>query len=338
MIKNLQTLGFILAILAGAVLFIGLFNDSAVSYSEDSDDLNRGYWEERIAQAGPADMYQEFLKKNALAPFDLRHVSAHVVGELFYGSEGAEGIQYCDSSFGFGCFHGFFTRAVSEKGLAVVRNLDEACVGTYGTLGTGCQHGIGHGIMEYLGYADVNEALNACGDTTQVVPLLGCTSGVFMEYRKPLTIDGESAEVVPRPFDASDPYMPCDRIEDRFRLSCYFELGDWWYSTIGPDYSRMGTLCRNAPSAYRKACFIGVGSIIAPRETYDVSKSLHQCNLVGDSPVEVRYCKSGAAWSFYANPDFRDRYRVLCSGVSKEDEMTCLTDSDLTEGLEGRTL
>jgi len=329
---------YIIIVFVAFYLFFGFLNSGETSYNKASSDYNRAFWVQELSKRNVLSVYEDFKKKNRMVPFDRQHFSAHVFGESIFEVVGTDGISVCDSSFGFGCFHGFFTRAVSQEGLSIVSALDDACVSAYGVLGTGCQHGIGHGIMEYLGYGDVIPALEACRDTTQVVPLLGCTSGVFMEYRKPVVIGEDSAEIIPHQFTADDPYTPCTRVPEKFRASCYFELADWWYSHFGSEYSAMGELCSASPRSYRKYCFLGIGSVSGPREMYDVSKSLATCAEVSDSPLEVRYCKSGAAWSFYANPESRNEYRTLCDGLPDGEILACLQDSDLTEGREQRTL
>ena len=333
--KNILTIVLSLAALTTLLFFL----QNGATYTTDDPQYNRAYWTERLSTHDPTTVYEEFKSKNARAPFDLQHLAAHVMGEVFFEQLGFQGVSVCDPTFGFGCFHGFFTRAVSENGLSSVRDLDQGCLEKYGSLGTGCQHGIGHGIMEYLGYAHVEVALEACDTTTQVVPLLGCTSGVFMEYRKPLVISSDTARVDPRPFDEAHPYMPCLSVSDRFKSSCYFELGDWWRSTTGSHYRKMGELCAAVtPAAYAKDCFLGLGAIAAPTEEFDVAKTLMRCEEAGYDALSTRQCRSGAAWSFYANPEYRNEYRTLCDGLPAGEISACLKDSDLTEGREQRTL
>lgn len=327
-----------LLVIALIVIFLGhsFVQNNNSDYSDDDPTFNRAYWSESIDRTGQVHAYNQFKQKNSNLDFDRQHLASHVFGELLFEKSGVDGISTCDSSFGFGCYHGFFTRAVSENGLAIIKELDKACVDSYTALGTGCQHGLGHGIMEYLGYADIQLALDACKDTTQLTPLLGCSSGVFMEYRTPLFYGEDSVQIKPREFNENNPYDPCERIKEKYKPSCYFELANWWFGVLDGDYQRMGDLCASLKDTQdKKNCYLGVGKTIATREDHNLENTLAYCKSLGLGVAE-RDCRSGAAWSFFADPEQRHRARSLCDGLSSNDKVICIKNADLTEGLDDR--
>lgn len=311
------------------------------TFNPADGDYNREYWLQKLASNDPHKVYEEFKKRNAQAPLDRQHLATHVFGETLFEELGSDGVSICDSTFSFGCFHGFFTYAVSEEGIAIVPEFNASCVEAFTSLGTGCLHGIGHGIMDYFGPGNVNAALETCEkDTTQVVPLIGCTSGVFMEYHSPVVISEDSARLDPRPFDSANPYEPCEDVPERFRTSCYFELGFWWYQVLGADYEYMGDLCRQTSNdEARKHCFLGVGSIatqVIQAQTIknDVLKTLRQnCSAAGEGN-DRQLCLSGASWLLYTEPSTRELAPLLCKGLPPAEEEKCLVDADFTEGLD----
>ncbi|XKT74463.1 MAG: hypothetical protein ACJKTH_03850 [Patescibacteria group bacterium UBA2163] len=318
-------------------MFIGTFltADSHPIYSIESESYNRAYWDTRINKVGAQDAFSEFKKKNQVAPFERRHLSTHIIGELFYEHEGVAGIRYCDASFSFGCFHGFFGRAISEEGVSVISELDTQCVNAYSVLGTGCQHGIGHGIMEYVGYESVSKALELCAKTTQVTQLLGCTSGVFMEYNTPLVVGPDGEIPKPREFNKNDPYTPCTEVDEVFRESCYFELGQWFLRMLNNNIQQQKAVCGDiASSIYRERCFMGIGSNLAPSTEYNAPRVREHCAAFG-SLGEVA-CLAGASWSFYALDELRDEPEQFCVLVSPQERDRCLRLADLTEGIEDR--
>ena len=291
----------------------------------------RNYWGERIDTVGAPHAYEEFKAAYQNGNFGTQHVIAHIFGEILYDKEGIDGLAICDTTFAFGCYHSFFGKALSEHGSTVASELDRVCVSRFGPLGTGCMHGIGHGLMEYFGPTRLVEALEGCLYTTQVKELLGCTSGVFMEHNSP-TVFGSDIPPTPsvRTINSVNPYEPCNTIvPEQFKRSCYYEIAAWWDRVSEINLEEIGILCEEIPGAqYRESCYLGFGNITAPKNNYNVERTITTCKLMPTRNGEL-LCRAGAAWSFWADPRFRTRSPEVCKELTIKEEAYCIKNSDL---------
>lgn len=324
------TLGLLIVVLITAYGLYARFATSE-SYSDADPAYNATYWKSQIEAQGSVAAFALFKERNEKAPSERKHFSAHVFGAMLAETKGVEGITACDASFGFGCYHGFFSKIISTGGEAFVQKLDQACVATYGPFGTGCQHGIGHGILEYVGYQRIADALALCKQTTQKVPLLGCTSGVFMEYFSPLLErDGVLVQGT-RSFDVNHPLAPCDTVLDEYKESCFFELGHWLYTTQRQsDSARPGVVCAEVPLASRPYCFLGLGDSAGPANRYNIAEATAYCDqFTGDART---YCRAGVSWSMFANPAYRTQASQACQLPAEADTARCKVFADLTLG------
>ncbi len=275
-----------------------------------------------IHTLGPERAYSAFKKEYQGEDANTLHTYAHLFGEELYAIGGLSGVAACDSDFSFGCFHGFFTKAVAAEGLDVVPRLDDACRDTSAERHLPCQHGIGHGILEYVGHASAIPALEACRRIPNLDPIGGCASGVFMEYNVPavLTEDG-MFEVEPRPLDSAAPYDLCPSLSQDFQRSCFHELPQWWEEVYGMDFERLGQLCSVIPDEEnRYACVSGLGSVIAITTVFDVSKTAAACDALSDS---VAACRVSAAWAVHNNNGNQEGARVLCEPLTFEEKQLC---------------
>ena len=279
-------------------------------------------WNNIVEEEGSIKGYENF-KDFFKELYLVQHSMSHIFGELLYEKDGVEGVTVCDSTFAFGCFHGFFTAAISDVGLEIIPSLDDACGWS-----TECQHGIGHGAMEYMRH-DLEGALSACDLTNQPDPLAGCTSGVFMEYNVPLIVSESETGVIPRILNKGKPYEPCDIIPERFRNSCYHELGQWWNQVYEKDYTLMGQLCSNVQNdIYRISCFSGIGQITPDSTNYNLELSIELCEKM---PTEegVFRCKAATSWSFKDSPSQSFKGVSVCEGLEEDEKKHCLQIGDL---------
>ena len=251
---------------------------------EEGITLGQEYerWGKRIDEVEAEAAYEEFKKEYSSYAFNVQHPGVHVFGELLYRKMGLDGVTVCDSTFAFGCYHAFFGQALAaEGGLDIVPTLNGICFSQYGEGSTGCQHGIGHGLLEYLGSGKLVVALEACEGTYQSdYALFGCGAGVFMEYNTSMSIsqDGKYTYLV-RNLNEENPHEPCNTIvPEKYRPSCYYQLALWWHQVLNGDVERVGFLCNQINEDREKqACYRSTGNIVASSSGYNVNNSLEKC-------------------------------------------------------------
>lgn len=264
------------------------------------------FWQQRIKEIGPAPAYAEFLK-NAPAQALSTHEQAHAFGEALYKDEGLKGLQYCDSSFAYGCYHSFLGLAVNEEGPSVLPQFAEACKQKFGKANLPCEHGIGHGILVYTNY-DLLKALDLC-KTISDRKTGGCSSGVFMEYNFHTMDENGDGSFVRAKTD--DLFAPCSSLPLEYRPACYSEQPQWWESVLNEDFKEMGVLCGTLSGdqdSYH-ACYYGIGNYIAAHVENDVSKILPLCALMPDAST-VAMCREGASWLVGFDPTHQDALKL----------------------------
>lgn len=332
--KGVLLLLGVAALAAGAQYFSG---SRITSLADPFEDLTvsalgeeRTYFKDRIEAIGTKAAYEEFKRENEGMTYTRQHALAHLFGELVYEKEGIGGVAVCDGAFGFGCFHSFFGKAIQDRGVSIVKELDEACIQTYGPRGTGCSHGLGHGVLAYTGEEDLLHALEICNTLAFKGPIGGCSSGVFMEYNF-RTMQGE--ENNSRPLDVSLKNEPCSTLPI-FRVSCFFEQAAWWRSSLDQTglsdrelYTTLGAWCSEiAGRLEQDACLRGIGNIIPAKADFDVDLSIRHCSFMPDRDAELA-CRKGAAWGFFTDPARREQAIYLCTLGTKETEKnTCLSE------------
>jgi hypothetical protein len=267
---------------------------------DDSGAKIASYKEEilkEIRQRGEVEAYDELKKRLNSFSSPRTHQFVHIFGEELYEVGGPEAMVVCDQSFGFGCYHGFMLSAIGDRGVEIVEQLDKICAEKYGEYGLGCNHGIGHGIMDYFGQERLSEALNECAKLKWHGKLMGCQGGAFMEYFFPSTV-GQESPVKNVQFDEKSPYVECQKVDERFRLACYYELTTWWKKSQRFENDRIAELCSNIHNNLEKeVCFLGLGHNAAFGYDYDIVKTVAFCRSLED-PKDKFSCSSGAYWSY----------------------------------------
>ncbi len=306
--------------LTGLILLISVFVFSlliAMIKKEQGDgnsiDRNSTYWENKIKKYGAEKTYLEFKEYYASKEFLEQHTAAHIMGEVLYRTRGLGGFSMCDSSFAFGCYHSFLGQAIAERGISIVSELAQKCKDRYGENSTGCEHGIGHGIAEYLGPRKIKEALFACVKTNQRNPLFGCTSGLFMEYNSAIIFEKNTPTVRDRVPNKQNLLEPCDEvIPEEFRPSCYYEISLWWKNSAQVSSEKIGNLCgKAARETERQACYQGWGAVVAEAANYDHKKIITICAL-GATKKGWIDCGIGAIMRLVA-VNKKNEARILCS-------------------------
>ena len=300
----------LLFLIIGASFFIPVFSprpSTAVGNAGLASREKLNFWGNQIRSRGPEAAYQGLKNTYATAHFSTQHLASHIFGEELYETAGEDGVAVCDDVYAFGCFHGFFSAAVRDQGEKIISKLDAVCRKRE-SLGwiTACQHGLGHGIIEYTGSKRLLDALGMCSKVQQENPFYGCSSGIFMEYNMPVEIGSEKAVMKFRDLDQHSPYFPCDTLSDPFfKKSCYYELAHWWDKVYEKNYQKIGELCMSIKDSQdREACAIGMGNVAAPSSNYDAVSTAKKCRVLLESYYAL--CISEAAQNFKSRPGAGD--------------------------------
>lgn len=280
----------------------------------------RKEWIDIYEATGPNELWS-LLKKRYRQNYH-RHTVAHIFGELLYDMEGYRGVTVCDSAFSYGCYHAFFGKALATEGMDIVFDLDEACVEKFGPQDSGCQHGIGHGVLQYLGYNKLKEALNTCNS----LPERGrsCFEGVFMEYNFRTDIEGYGAEEELRKITQGNLYLPCPNVDEEYKDACYYELPRWWERIYKSDFEKLGILCQAiVKDEFREDCFRGIGTNAVLASDHKLDDTVKKCDLM-PSQEGLNYCRVEASWAFNSVPDYAHLATQVCDGLDDEMQQLCV--------------
>ena len=304
-------------------VFLALFLRDRVSadFSRESLDnilSHRGEWGAEMMSLGE-EKFLEVLRSR-YQENNNRHTVAHIYGELLYELRGADGLAFCDDTFSYGCYHAFFGQVLSREGLDVLPKLDGACVEKFGELDSGCQHGIGHGLLQYLGTKNLNEALFRCAS----LPKRGtsCFEGVFMEFNFPAEVEGVVGRVKQRQL-TNDPFYPCEDVETAFQGSCYYELPRLWERVFESNFSEIGRLCQQINEIQMKQkCFAGVGNVATVARDHEVQAIVEECSLMPTRMGEVA-CLVEASNALFSVEEHRAKAPLVCEKMTKEERRSC---------------
>lgn len=264
-------------------------------------------WREAIRSLGPKEAYRELVQRAGQFDSDQQHGLGHYFGRALYEEEGISGFSVCGDSLFGGCMHEFVAAAIQASGTDILATLNADCTDTSKNPNpTSCQHGLGHGLMNYLGYTEQNlqKALEDCSLLDSQDPTKGCYGGTFMEFN--LHTVARSSN---RPFSAADPYAPCDRLSAAYAPACYFWLPQWIRNiqklprTASETFKTLGTYCSAAPSsAYATACFQGLGYEASPAAAFDHAKARTFCDASSENQQYRDACWSVASETLQTPP------------------------------------
>lgn len=299
--------------------------DSALDFQKEKD-----YWHTQIVNSGGEDAYQEMILRGNSMTASQSHVMAHSFGEALFQAEGVEGFSVCGIQFLYGCYHQFIGNAITALGLPVVERFRTACASKSFLDVFPCLHGLGHGILGYLGYSlqDLKKALTLCKASNLGEERSGCIDGVFMEYNILGLTAYKSGEIEPRKFSIETVYTPCFDIDIQYRAQCVYELPDWWVAAIpspgdiGGRFAEARTYCSHLnDTALIQTCFEGIGHIAPPLSNLDPDVAAAFCAAA--SPSYRVSCVSSAALRFKLE-GFKD-YLGLCErfGLVGNDLVRC---------------
>jgi hypothetical protein len=286
-------------------------------------------YKQQIQSLGGAQAYHKFKKKNQLLKTTAQHNSAHVFGEALYSSLGLKGITICDDDFNYGCYHSVIGNTLGREGLDKIEEINEECATTNEFLK--CQHGIGHGIVTYLGYDSDNlkQSLEICDTLKNRDHIGGCFTGVFMEYNFQ-TMLSEDAKI--RNFDKEAPLSPCDTLPTNFQDPCLFEQANWWLQVLPGDLTqkitRIDQYCRDLSVNQHEACYTGLGVHYPTYTNWDPKVSIDGCLSLIERSSQL-LCIYGVASDFSSRSEYLNQAKEICNRLKPDEKIACSKRSGL---------
>ncbi len=323
MIKRLSICGFLVVLASAIGLFVFTRAHAAPGIPPTQTAAAEKYWEARIHAVGGEKAYVEFGTSVARMDAGMQHGLAHAFGGALYAAAGLPGIVSCDAQFSYGCYHQFVGSAIAAQGLGVISNIVSACeqIDHPGP----CLHGIGHGLVGFLGYAPeaLEKSIGECESINANVSLQACDGGAFMEYNMRTLADNG----LRRP--TSDLYAPCDSYSGDAAKSCYLYQGQWWWSEVfGPTggatstrFATMAKLCTKLSGDTRALCNEGVGLMAPPAGSYHPEQATALCDVLSGNDRAM--CLSGAAVVFNGTGHASDADAV-CSALNSAERAGCM--------------
>lgn len=243
------------------------------------------------------------------------HDLAHFTGGLIFKAKGLLGLTICDTTFAFGCYHGFAETAFADS-LKPLLEVAQACT-TLGPLNSGpwasCIHGIGHGVATYFDSADLEEALNACN---QISPgATYCHDGVLMEF---------SFSAPPNFYRADNPLFPCTDLPVQYHNACGRNQPHVMQRRFNMNHVAIGSSCLSAPPAIAEACIDSLGFAAANESRGHAEAVLQQCGELPTPAARARCVGAGAGELIFQNfPGWQTAAPSACNTLPAEFKSAC---------------
>lgn len=225
-----------------------------------------------LAEKRSAKYAYDVLKKAPVPPNTDMHLLGHVVGDILYRQEGAEGMKVCTEDFRNACSHSIVVGFFTDKGEEALPEITQACKQAPGGSGayTMCFHGLGHGILAYVGF-ELPKAIDICKKIGGSTESSQCISGIVMEI---ISGGGHDkalwANVRKKYLFANNPFYPCaaEFMPNEAKQLCYTYITPYLWEAIGADtgqptpqdFEKSFALCNQIPDkTYVNTCFGGFG-------------------------------------------------------------------------------
>lgn len=277
-------------------------------------------WIVYMTMFGGDKAYQAFKMSSEDKPTALQHWEAHQFGTALYRKYGQKAIDFCDESFGYGCYHSLIGQAIVTEGHLVVKNLAERCLLLSNTYHTrSCQHGIGHGLIGYFGYSKfgIIQSIKVCNSLRSILSPNDCGSGIFMEYNfQDMSPEPESW----RKIQPDNLRYPCDDIENDFQPICYFQQASWWLKVLpgDPNYKikQIDQLCSSLSQTNSPECFKGLAFYLGSYFNWDTNAVKESC--LNESNLENQtQCLEQTAKIFANGHQMMEEGQSLCQAISE---------------------
>ena len=302
------------------------FAEAVASKSSFSDQI-LAY--QNLMKAVGASRAQEILV--ATFPDNSRtHMMDHQTGKFLYDTEGFTGIGDCKTYFAGGCYHGFISAAIADRGLSDFKEIVTNCKNDLSQEQVmQCAHGVGHGLLaDVAGYTKLPDALALCqslftGDQKSTV---NCYDGIFMENNF-----GEfSVPPSDRWYKASDPMYPCEisAVLDKpgahtycWGMQSQLTLHADAYPQFAGDVKKVGAYCNTLVGDDTFICFEGLARQLQLSYSTDPARIQSECAKLGGS--ETVMCVAQAAEAAYIYGNHSAETLGVCTNETGADKDNC---------------
>jgi hypothetical protein len=255
------------------------------------------------------------------------HMINHETGLYFYKTEGMKGLSECKDYFTYSCYHGFFAAMTLDRGLSDLPAIAKICAGESDrNTQLQCAHGVGHGLLDSVGYQELPQALALCKETfsSDKAEISLCFDGIAMENNRP-------PFTVPPPdhwYEASDPMYPCDAPEivslgahnSCWHTQSYNLLRAAAYPQIGGDVGKAERYCDSLSDQNdAHICRVGIGRSLFARVGFDIQNARATCAPASD----LVSCVWFVARSMYYFGDRASDLLGICENESGARKDTC---------------
>ena len=178
-----------------------------------------------------------------------------------------------------------------------------------------CIHGLGHGLMIYLGY-DMPGSLKTCAGLKDEFDDISCSGGVFMENFN------SSYGVTSKYLRKNDPIYPCNSVAEKYKAQCYGLVTANLLRNTGYDQKKTADGCKKSEPDWIGICFESFGRDVSGIAGKSAEKALASCRLAGKNEGDCLY---GVAREIVNSDAEGARGARFCGMVPKRHRERCFT-------------
>lgn len=286
--KSYQILGVgLIVIIVIKILFDSIF---ATPQTDREYIRSESDWVAYLEDHSGEEAYAYFKQLHAGKSF-AAHTAAHEFDKALYTVHGTAGITVCDAEFKGGCMHGLAGQMLLLDGVEKWPEFIKICSEAEGENIIDCRHSVGHGFMILKDYSHeaMLQALQRCREAFYLKDQSAgedehreCYHGVFMEYNQQNV--GHENITTYRELDLTQPYYPCDVLDEEYKKACYHRLTRLWVLAQPHEedhvlFRILGRWCREmVDSVYENTCDSGISTTITSyAEIREQSKAEAMC-------------------------------------------------------------
>ena len=247
------------------------------------------------------------------------HQRAHDLGRAAYEEFGAAAFGLSGHECQAGSFHGATEALFASRGTAnLERDVATICaVADNPFFRHQCVHGVGHGLMAWTTY-ELHDALPLCDRMPTETDKGSCYSGVFMEN----VVGGLTGQMghITQYLKDDDPHFPCDIVDERYKVPCYFYQTSHMLKVFNRDFSKVAQACAETPQTAHQNCFQSYGRDVGNVTRKDPATAILYCSYAPAGQNRV-YCIEGAAQDRFWEKSGAGDALAMCAMLENAEEL-----------------